>query len=246
MKIYIIFLLSIILVSCSPTYYLPNAHLLPTLKSKGEDYIGASKGTTENVTGYELAYARAVTDKLSLLAKLSTYSGSYQEQNFTYYYQNTRAKSSGSGFMGEIGFGHYFKKENFVIENYLIPGLAKLSFVTNHEDEYYTHQSISTKFLRMSWQSSVTYCRKYFELAISGRTSRLDYFDMIGQGRWGRNEQYYLMINKKHYLFEPGITVKAGFKNVKASAQLIRTYNYTKYDFIQDRIRFGIGLDIKF
>ncbi len=217
--------------ACSPIYYGPSAHNVPIFREKNDLRLSAAfNGNQVNAQG-----AYAITNHLA--AQANIFSGGY-----SYEFDD----ASGNGHLLEAGFGYFnaFSK-HLVFECY---GLAAAGKMENHfpkADDYFDAYvgDISAQVSRYAIQPSISYTTPYFEAALSPRFSSLNYSNINGNLKsYDSDEVKYLKDHHSSILFEPALTIRGGFKNIKLQLQVSQSTNLTHPDFKQQNSNSTIGI----
>jgi hypothetical protein len=167
-------------------------------------------------------------------------------------YHDEYVKSSGN--LIEFGAGYYQNLgTDFIFETYGLIGFGGLKYEEeNGYNSFYSSDSnygnISASIFRLALQPSISYSSKYFTASFSSRIATLNYSNITGDYRYFDEGYYYwtdyLKANNSHLLFEPGLTIQAGFKNLKIQLQYVYSYNLTESDFTQDHELLSIALKL--
>lgn len=232
----------LVLAACSPVYYAPSTQHIPLLTEGEEFTVSGSYLGTESVDAATLRGAYALNSNWGLMAGGSLFFGEDTEDN----------DSFGNGGYFEAGAGYFTKVSNkFVFETYGLVGLGgmKNRFPQSVQDYPGTDGEIKANLLSIAIQPSFGFKSRYFEAALSLRTSMINYSNIRGNLMMRntdqeavRNQQEYLKDNKGHLLLEPALTIRGGLEFLKIEAQTGGSLNLTNRDFPQDDSWLSIGL----
>jgi len=195
--------------SCSPVLYSTVGQNVPLFHEKGEVALSGSRGSTDHATGFSGNLAVAVTDKIAIISSLHSLSaggnagsGTYFEFGGGRFWHNPKATVVAELF-GGVGFG--------TINNSPSGGTVKLSYVK--------------PFI----QPSIGISGKVCDLAFTPRLAWISYTSKSGfTGADAQSIIDKFYDEKKNTIaFEPGVTFRIGYKNVKLQAQ----YNYTTFTY---------------
>jgi len=225
----------ILLASCAPVYYAPNAHNVPLLTEKHEATVSASYAILDDIgplVGTDLQLAIAVTDNVGIMAN-----GMFTK---ALYDDNEILDAACKGQFFEMG-GGYFRsldenpKSDIIFETYGGFGFGK--YINTSDNTIWPS---SASFQRFFVQPSMGIKSKYFEAAISFRLAGLNYskYEI-------RSGEPYLPMDQFTWLFEPALTLRAGFKSVKVQWQVGISENLNNPNLLQSRVYVGFSLLIR-
>lgn len=238
------------LFSCSPLYYSPNAHNVPLFTHKGESSVNmaVSEGTDGVDEGIDLQAATAVTNHFGVLG------------NF-YRAWGSSTRGSGSGHLFETAGGYYtpvttrFARSiegKFVVSAFAGGGIGR---VINYEDA--DKAEFSKKgFNRIFIQPGFGFKSTYIDAVISLRLANLHYHSLEEQAdspiynypnlvsHYHHHARAADIIRRKsgYFLWEPALTVRAGWQYVKFQLQVGSSTNLTDRDFPQENLNLNLGL----
>jgi len=216
--------------SCVHYYYAPNSNNVPLFKEKNEGRIQASYastatgGNTKDANGFELQSAYAVGNHTAL--QFNLFSASESEDD-----------GSGSGTYVEAACG-YFKpvdaRRHWIFETYGGLGYGGV------KNEFGGGVIAKTSILKLFAQPSFGFTSKYFEMAFSSKLSLVNLGYISSNISKDNNPLDYdyvesLRGGKSYFLWEPGLMLRGGFKNVKLSLQI------TNAIFDKDKLPFSDG-----
>ncbi|MBK8701754.1 MAG: hypothetical protein IPN29_20215 [Saprospiraceae bacterium] len=230
-------------VSCSPVYYVPASHQVPGFTKAKQYHMEASASQTPSSSGFEGRFAIAPYRRMAVLGSISRFQGK------AYAYPNQTLIGSGDGSLAELGLGFFKpgKNKTWVLENYTFLGTGNVSYRKLGGFPFNDDQYLSASLTRLSNQTSLSYLHDLFEVAFSGRLIYLNYYHIKGNLDLNElNNNLYLSRYPHQLLFEPGLSLRLGYKNVKLSANIIHAINLSHRDFEQDDINVGLGLSVRF
>lgn len=212
---------AVIQYSCSPVLYSTNGQNVPLFHQKGEATLGIGRGSgslgydvpyfydDETGHGLNLQTALAVDTSVAIIASLYSLKGS-EDWDVNGHYL-------------EIGGGlfKYNDKSKFVGE--LFAGIGFGNIVNAGEAGEY----LKAKYIKYFLQPSGGFTTKSFDIAFTPRIGLVNYTTKPDSDYEELND--FLTEKKSTFVFEPGLTVRLGYKNVKFQYQV----NYTtfKYEF---------------
>lgn len=207
--------------ACNPVFYAPNAHNVPLLKEKHETRLNLGMTTTEDLTGPDLQAAYAVGKNIGIIANGTYLKGGSEGSNW-----------EGHGYQAEIGSGYFKPVGRFcVAEIYGGAGFAK---ITNQRYE----DPFSLKFIKPFLQPAFGFNSTYFEVAFSPKIASVHYdepfileyellTDANGNIMVDQNGQAAYKILKERqtfFDFEPGLTIRGGWKYTKLQIQAVKSF----------------------
>jgi hypothetical protein len=234
------FVLAISNSSCVHYYYAPNTNNVPLFKEKNEGRIQASFASTatqndiEDANGFELQSAYAIGNHTALQFNLFNAS-------------ETEDEGSGSGTYVEAACG-YFKPlgvhHHWVFETYGGFGYGGV------KNEFGGGVIAKTSILKFFAQPSFGFTSKYFDMAFSSKLSlaSLGYISSdISKDTNPLDYDYVesLRRGKSYFLWEPGLMLRGGFKNVKLSLQLTEAvFDENKLPFSDATAAIGLIINL--
>lgn len=224
-QVFMILLLAAMFSSCSHYYYLASVQNVPMFREKGEFRGSGSFGGWDESNCIELQTSYSVSDKIGLMANFTTAWGANNSEN---------DYGKGSYYDAAVG---YFKpiREDFVFEIY--GGLGGSSQTHGYEILHYDQNSgqitsqdggnSNLSFIELFIQPSFGLRSGIIEAAVSTRICSLSYtkIEDFSQGSSAIQEELYAIGDKTHFFIEPALTLRAGWKNIKAQIQI----SYTGY-----------------
>jgi hypothetical protein len=174
------------------------------LKHKGDVSLNGSYANTDDAHGLGLQAAVAVDSSLALMTSF------YSLKNN----QNTDWQGRGRYF--EMGIGKYGAKRN---SNFVYDVFAGVGFgrIDNNNG---AGSSLSVNFAKPFVQGSVGFTTKWVEVAFTPRFALPIYTshqNKLTDAAQHDQTEIYFKHNKNQFVFEPGITFRFGYENVKAN-----------------------------
>src|SRR5690606_19389878 len=220
MKRLLLYIVAILLmVACRPVFYSPSSQHVPLLTEKDEfgasvDYVFAE--STESMT---LKAAYAVTPHWALMA-----GGSFHFRGDT-----ENDVSWGDGGYIEAGGGYFNKmSKKLVYETYGLLGFGQMSnhFPQTMASYPNTNGILRSDVMRLAIQPTIGFKSKYFDAAISMKTSMLHYHHIRGalvtqniDQQYPSSQQEYLAGHRNSVLLEPALTLRGGWDVIKLQLQ---------------------------
>jgi hypothetical protein len=233
-SILITLILSITLIGCTEFNYRSCTQNVPIIREKNEfhgviftNVQNTSYGLeTDFIGGVQCAYS--ITNHIGLMAN-------YQFTNFDY----PQGYKKESYFEGAVGYFNPIARHS-VFEIYGGYGISNR--LNHYESLYYKNDKHTTSeicFTKVFLQPSIGAKFEGFDLAFSARLCKNFY----------RNIDYYYYDNDD-IIVEPAITIRGGWKYVKAQLQLIKTVRFRDPNYaviggtIFDDISMNIGITV--
>ncbi len=255
-KSIILFLAGLLSSCCSPHYYyIPNVQNVPLFKEKNEYRASVEVGVGSYFSNKEVQAAYSITDKIAIMANFMSFknvnngnvaNGKYFDAAVGYY--KPLGKSGVFEVYGGFGTGNLHDQYN-PYNVYDTTGLILQSY----------NQISSLSFTKIFLQPSIGLTFKGFDIALSTRICGL-YFNKINnqiidnhQPNSDCNQNDFervnmLAHNKNWYFIEPALTIRGGWKYVKAQLQAgistINLYRPNQYGGLFDPFNFNMGLYI--
>jgi hypothetical protein len=212
---------------CTHYYYVANVQNVPLFREKDEFRISGSLGGGDESESIEVQMAYSLTDHIGIMANyMNAWGGEESEED----YAKGNYLDAGLGYYKTLGrfasfdiyggLGH--SRQHHVYSTY--PGISDISF-TN----YFIQPSVGLTF-------------DFMDVAFSSRLCRVHYFDMKNNDNYS-DDELAALDNKNHYFLEPAITMRAGWKYVKAQfqASYVDYLNSPKL-YIGEEYHFSLGL----
>lgn len=201
-----------ILHSCAPALYTNVGQNVPLLKKKGEVAIAAGRGSTGNdhgsAEGFNAQVAGAVGKNTAIFSSF-------------YSMKNEGGDSEGSGNYFEIGIGKFKNSEEnkFIGEIFFGTGFGSI------------RNSVGNDFINLNYvkpfiQPSGGFSTKVLDIAFTPRFAIVSYTkksENISDTQQQQSFDQFWTENKTSFVFEPGVTVRLGYQNVKLQFQYSHT-----------------------
>jgi hypothetical protein len=200
--------------SCSPVPYANVGQNAPLFKNKGEVMLSGSYAGTSDADGFGLQAAAAVDSSVLIL-------GSF----YSLKHNNVNDDWRGNGTYGEIGTGKFgtIGKSNFRYDVCLGIGTGKIN---NHDG---TGQFVNAKFFKPFVQGSVGLSKDWIDFVFTPRFGVVHYTDVAvvrNDPAQASATQQFFVDNKTKFVFEPSVTFRFGYQNIKGSLNYsISTFN---------------------
>ena len=231
--------------SCSRYYYQPNAVNAPMMKEKGDLKIGISgttssgdlNGTNTSSSILNLQTAYSPIQYLGLMVNYSNYNYSFGEED------PSKGDVDANAGLFEGGVGGYYPIINresgfgLIADTYVGYGGGKLS------------SDVNMNFNRLFIQPGINVTFPYFDIGLATRISGIKYsnFDAHGMSPEYISQQGLTEITqKRHYFFEPALTLRAGYKFIKAELQVVGSTPMNELDWESNGtvVTFGIHFSL--
>lgn len=227
---------------CAHFYYLPDNPNVPLFTEKYEFRGSLSAGGGAVSSGTDIQAAMSVTNHLAVMADFMT---------SKYYSAHKEDKNTIRGNYFDVAAG-YFKPFNDHLVFELYGGFGSSS--QHHEyyawpDNIYRGKS-DLKYVKTFLQPSIGATFNVFDVAFSSGLSSVNFNKIdysVDETSMYHEELSQLENNRKHFLIEPAITVRAGWKSFKMQFQYIISTNLTHNDlalFEPYKISFGISVSL--
>ena len=205
-------IVSLVSESCSRYYYVANVQNVPMLKQKDELHLSGFVGGGDETTCYEAQVAYSATNHMGIMANIMTGKGG-----------NIQTHNYGKGTFAEGAVGYYKPMGKLgVFEIYGgIGGCGQHhEFCNSYTSENHGYADVS--YMRLFVQPSFGISTQVFDFALSARMCNVIY-TRVDNMVSGNIDAYNNLVNLQEQLpfnFEPAATLRIGWKNVKAQAQL--------------------------
>lgn len=231
-----------VIVACSPVFYSPSSQHIPLLTEENEFSASASYITAESTESMAVKAAYAVSPSWALIAG----GGSHFRG------ETSPTTSSGGGGYVEAGGGYFTKiSQKFVYETYGLLGFGSMDnrFPQSMANYPNTNGRIKANVLSLAVQPSIGFKSRYFEAALSARTSQINYRNirenLITQNadqQSPSSQQEYLLAHRNNVLLEPAISLRGGLEFLKLELQTGVSVNFSHPNFPQDASWASLGL----
>lgn len=195
--------------SCSPTYYVPNAHNVPLMDNKGD--VALSAGVSEHNGDFQASFA--VDDNIGIMINhmggSSTFDGSSKS---TKYHVKGRMTELGAGYFQRIN-------DHLVFEVYALAGMGVFD---NKFDSSGSYQGwLTGSANKYALQGNIGLKYKYLELALALKPTTVEFSKVEGTLTIDNESQREVFIDQSQYSFvEHSATLKVGFQGFKLQLQL--------------------------
>lgn len=207
--------------SCTPVMYTPTAYQAPLFEEKGEvaitaGYHGIEEGDGD---GLNLQVATAVNNHLAVTATLNYFKDVYRNETSTDYWQSTGTYlEAGIGKFGFIADSPLFKYEVY-------GGLGY-----GRSNNRLNSDRISSAYLKPFIQPNIGISGKHIELAVSTRVALVSFGTpdyQTSNAEYSERIQNFFDDKNSSLVFEPGITLRGGLRDLKAQIQ----YSYSTFRY---------------
>ncbi|HLT71659.1 MAG TPA: hypothetical protein VKZ75_03375 [Cyclobacteriaceae bacterium] len=210
----LIALLGALLTSCSPVLHTAVGHNVPLLREKGEARFGGGYAETDVASGASLQIATAIDSSLAICALFHSLSSS-----------NSSDEWSGSGTYIDVMMGKFgnFSNGRFVWE--VFAGLGYCAMKNEYVGDY-----VNAKYVKPYVQPSIGIVGKIAEFALTPRIGLVNYTSQsynLSDIQLRNAVDEFFDEKGTTFVFEPGVTLRVGYKSVKIQAQ----YSYTTFSF---------------
>ncbi len=239
--------------SCAPQFYSPNVVNVPLLQKKGDLLINASFGGGKISSGPDVQGAYAMNDHFGVMTNLMFYSGS-GTSNYTNGGVTIKDTRKASQFLAEAGAGYFTHTDGgLLLETYIGIGGATVhnegpyDYTDSSGKNVHAYYNLNNPFSRVFNITSIGYRGSNIEVAFSFRNALVmqqrvtdpQVIQAISSVQEFNNSHQYLV-------YDPALTIRAGFKQFKFQAQLCYSNNITNSNFPQERIHTSFGVIYRF
>ncbi len=234
-----LFVLAILVCSCTHVYYSPNSSNVPLFKEKGESringYYSLGATITDDIKGAEIQAAYAVSNHFGVIFNTAFMGASDGSDN---------QKDAGNGSLIEAGAGYYKPLQgNYIFETYTGLGFGSV------KNEYSTGGSSKVSFDKFFLQPSIGYSGKIFDIGLASKFSLVKMMInhstfMDESDPFKTYDMEYIKANPFSVLWEPSLFVRIGFETVKAQFQFTPSYNLNNKMLAQNVAVLSCGLSI--
>ena len=225
---------------CAHFYYLSNNPNVPLFTEKYEFRGSLSAGGGSISSGTDVQAAFSITDHFAVMADY---------MSSKYYSNDTDDDNLAKGSYFDAAAG-YFKpfSNHLVFEVY--GGFGSCS---QHHEYYSWPENIyrgesDLTYVKAFLQPSIGLSFNAFDVAFSSGLSRLNFVEIdysVDETSAYHEELNFLEQNRKHFLIEPAITVRGGWKSFKMQFQYIVLSNMTHNDLLFfEPGKFSLGVSI--
>jgi hypothetical protein len=208
-----------LLTSCSPVFYSTVGQNVPLFHEKGEvAFSGGIMSASTNSDGF-IPFAGA-SPGMALQGAVAV--ASVAAVFASYYDMNYESDWHVNATYGELGGGlfMYKPKSNFVGELFGGVGHGKIDNQSGMEE-------LNTEFMKYFIQPSAGLSGKVFDMAFTPRIGVVDYLSHSATDNQVIND--FFVERKTTFVFEPGVTVRVGYKGIRAQYQMnYSTFHYNR------------------
>src|SRR5690554_25839 len=228
--------------ACSPVFYSPSSRHIPLLTEENEFTASVGYIIAESTESMALKAAYALSPNWGIMGGGNFHFGGETDSN---------ASSGGGGYV-EAGAGYFTRVgRKFVFETYGLVSYGGMNnrfpqTVTNYPN---TNGKITADLLGFGLQPSFGFKSRYFDAALSLKTSLINYMNIQGNlitqnidQEIPSSQQEYLSTHRHNFLLEPAITLRGGWELLKLEVQTGGSLNLTHRDFPQDGSWVSFGL----
>jgi hypothetical protein len=207
------------LLSCSPLIYSNVGHNTPMFNEKGEFAINGSYAEAWNPDGFTetqgiaLQAAYAIDDQWAAIGSFYSLKNAVEADD-TYNWE-------GNGTYWEIGGGRYGKLGMDWLAYEVFGGFGSASI---KNEDYLSPDYLNINFTKPFIQPSIGFVNRYVDVIFTPRIGYVIFADP--SFNFGSGEIAY-EIPKDGIVFEPGVTLRAGYESIKLQVQ----YNYSTYSY---------------
>jgi hypothetical protein len=203
--------LIVLLSSCSHYYYVANVENVPLFKEKNEFRLSGIYGEGDETRCLEIQTAYSVTDNIGVMANfMSASGGEISSKNY----------GKGNYYEGAIGYYRPTAKSG-VFEIYTGIGGSRQhhEYTSWYSNNYLGSSDLS--FIKLFVQPSFGLTLNAFDIALSTRAGSLSYYNINNKisGDFDKYNDLNTVAIKNHFILEPAITLRAGWKNIKVQVQ---------------------------
>ena len=242
MKRSLLLLAPLFVAACSPVFYSPSSQHIPLLSEENEFTASAGYIMAESTESMALRAAYALRPHWGVMGNGNFYFGGDADANI----------ASGGGSFIEAGAGYFTRiSKKFLFESYGLVGFGGMNnrfpqTITQYPN---TNGKITAALLGLGLQPSFGFKSRYFEAALSMKTSLITYMNIQGNlitqnidQEIPSSQQEYLSTHRHNFLLEPAITLRGGWELLKLEVQTGGSLNLTHRDFPQDGSWVSFGL----
>lgn len=234
---------SFLLQSCSSTFYVPPAHAVPGIRSKGEKILSINGGGGQA----NIHYAEGITDRLAFQTNAS---GLYFNSQ-AYGLDLMEGRDLCYGFMAEGALGYFGELgKGFHVELYGLGAVGRMSsdFKNDLSRMLYGLQgNLNANFYRIGIQPALHFSYKWLSIAGACSWYGLHYDRITGTlTEEGIDQRALLRSMAKSSLFESSLTARFGWNNFKFQLQYVHSRNLNYDDFPMQGSTGFLGVQYRF
>lgn len=190
--------------SCSPVPYANVGQNVPLLKNKGEAMLVASSSATDDASGLGIQAALAVDSSWAIMTSF------YSMKN------NPNTDWRGRGTYFELGAGKFkvIGNSNFAYDVFAGVGFAGIQ---NNDG---AGSSLDINFMKPFVQGSIGLATKWLDVAFTPRLAvpfYTNHENRLSDPTQHAQAETYFDDHKSKFVFEPGFTVRGGYRGFKAN-----------------------------
>jgi hypothetical protein len=225
---FLFFCLATLLTGCAHDYYFSSIQNVPLFKEKYEFHLAGSYGIGDESQSGELQTAFAVTNHLGIMANfMKTKAGSFAEED----YVSGRNYDFGIGYFRPVGSAAVFEIYSGLGRNDQHHGYSTSQYnQTTGQDEYVSSGKSYLHFTKYYIQPAFGIAFDYFDAAASIRFNQLN-FTSVNYNITDHSEDIEIMdllSTGHHYIAEPAITLRSGWRNMKVQFQASYALNLNR------------------
>lgn len=222
--------------SCSPGLYSTTGQNVPLFTTKGE--VALSGGKSNSANDYDIAQGFHAQLAIAIDSNIAVISSFYGLKSID---DETSGGWTGKGSYVELGIGKFKTNTSSKITGEIFIG-AGLGTLKNT----LTSQYVNARYLKPFVQPTIGFTSRYFDVALTPRIALVSYLSHSQQLDAEGNRQITSFFSRKEktLVFEPGLTIRAGFEHVKIQFQSnYSTFSYESENFDPVHKRYSsIGL----
>jgi hypothetical protein len=214
---YLFFLILVTVASCSPVVYSTIGQNVPLFRSKGEVSADASIVSSDDGDGGGFQFAAAPGNNFAIITSF------YSLAN------KTSGEWRGQGSYFEFGAGRFGYldpgKKTFITEVFLGMGFGGIK----NEDQN-SASRVDVTFIKPFVQPSIGISGKWYDVALTPRFALVSYTNntiTVDDPQYQTEAEQYFDDKKNTFVFEPGITIRLGYKSVRGQFQ----YNASTFSY---------------
>jgi len=218
-ELFVFLLIGIVLclTSCAPILYTTVGQNVALFHQQGEVSLSVAHAETNYASGTGVQFAAAVNSRTLLMSS---------------YYSLNNVAGSGSGSYFEFGAGKfkYNATTKLCTEIVLGTGFGSIRNTISNSGNS-SNYFVNANYLKPFIQPSFGFSGKIFDIVFTPRIAIVTYTsrsDNATNPQIRTSLDNYFSEKHSTLVFEPGVTLRAGFKNVKFQLQ----YNHTSFNYV--------------
>ena len=216
------------LTSCTHYYYIPPAQNVPLFQGKNEYQATISAGGNDEVSTTDVQVAYSITNNIAVMANAMVAEGGEKS-----------SADWGRGKYIDAAIGYYKPFCNYWVFEIFT------GFGNGKQHHHYNDGTSDLSFTKLIFQPSIGLTYNAFDIALTTGISYINFYKI--NNPFDRNhEEFYTLnnISQNHnsYLFEPSITLRAGWKYAKFQLQILSAENlsHSGLQFLYNKVSMGI------